>query len=428
MNRRGTRHVFATAALLLVYSLCGTAVRAEPVTVDAAALEQLQRQLREQQQQLDALQRQLDQLRGGAAAPGAGVADTAAKPPPAAPPAKTVTSGVDRVALSVSGQLNRAVNVIDDGKNTQAYYVDNDSSNSRVRFVATARATDDLTIGSKIEVAFAPNESADVSQNDEESGDFMDERWAEVSVASKQWGSLALGKGDTASNNSAEVDLSRTDVVQYASVASIAAGMLFRQSGDDSLTGVKLSDAFKNFDGLSRKSRLRYDTPAFHGFKLAGSLVSDQRWDASLWWGVQGHGLKAAAALALSEPNESGAGMIVAGSVSVLHESSGLNLTLSAGMQDRDDQGDPSNLWAKLGWLTTISDLGPTAFGLDYNRTVNLPTGRDDGYSVGAAVVQQVADYGTELYLQYRLYSLDRAAAPSVADLNVVTGGARVKF
>jgi hypothetical protein len=86
-----------------------------------------------------------------------------------------------------------------------------------------------LTIGSRIELAIAPNESGDVSQGNEESDDFFDQRWAEVSLASKRFGKLSLGKGDTASNNSAQVDLSKTDVVQYASIADMAGGLLFRR-------------------------------------------------------------------------------------------------------------------------------------------------------------------------------------------------------
>jgi hypothetical protein len=59
---------------------------------------------------------------------------------------------------------------------------------------------------------------------------------------------------------------------------------------------------------------------------------------------------------------------------------------------------------------------------------VNLPTGSDKGYSVGGEMVQQFEDYGTELYLQYRLYSLDREVESSVQDMNVGTIGVRVKF
>jgi hypothetical protein len=320
------------------------------------------------------------------------------------------------------------VNVVGDGKNTTAYFVDSDASNTRVRFIGTAKATDDLTIGSRLEVAMTSNESGDVNQNDENQSDFYNVRWADLTLASKRFGKLYFGKGDTASNNAAELDLSKTDVVAYSSIADIAAGMLFRQNNGDTLTDISVSDAFKNQDGLSRKNRVRYDTPTFWNFHLQGGLVSDQRWDTSLWWAGQGLGFKAAAAFAVSNPNKDDSDLLYDGSFSTLHESTGLNLTLSAGLEDRDSQGDPTNLYAKGGWLTRFFSVGQTAFSLDYTRSVNLPTGKDDGYSVGGAVVQQFEDYGTELYLQYRLYSLSRDAEPGVQDMNVGTIGARVKF
>ncbi len=412
---------------------------------DAKTVERLERLIKEQQKQLESMQRQLNQLKQTAdeaksaaekAKSEAGEATTAVQATIGKKDEfrNIVSSSPGNIKLSISGQVNRAVNIIDDGKNTDAYFVDNDASNSRVRFIGTAKATDDLTVGSRIEVAFAPNESSSVNQNDEDNGNlsssdnFLDERWAEVSLDSKRFGKLSLGKGDAASNNAAEVDLSKTSVVQYASIADIASGMLFRQSSGDSLTTVKVSDAFSDLDGLSRKNRVRYDTPTFYGFSLAGSLVSNQRWDASLWWGGQGLGFKAVAAAAFADPNQDNTDYQYDGSFSLLHEATGLNLTLSAGLKERDDQGDNKNYYAKAGWLARFFSVGQTAFGVDYTRSVNFPTGRDDGYSVGGAVVQQFEEYGTELYMQYRVYSLDRDVEPSVQDLNVGTIGARVKF
>ena len=426
--------VILLGLLLAVQVFFVSQVAAQEGTVDSKELERLERLIKEQQQQLDSLQQQMKQLKQTAteaqtqAKEAKSVAEEV-KTTVVAPIEKGVTSGQELVRLAISGQVNRAVNMVDDGKNTKAYFVDNDASNSRVRFVGTAKTTDDLTLGAKIELAIAPNESADVSQGNEESGDFFDQRWAEVSLDSKRFGKLSLGKGDTASNNSAEVDLSKTDVIQYASIADIAGGILFRQkNSDDTLTDVSVSDAFKDLDGLSRKSRVRYDTPTFAGFHLAGSAVSDQRYDASLWWGGQGYGFKAAGALAVAYPNEDNTDLQYDGSFSLLHEATGLNLTLSAALQERDNQGDANNMWVKVGWLTRFFSFGETAFAVDYDRSVNLPTGTDEGYSAGAAIVQQFEDYGTELYMQYRLYSLDRDADPNVQDINVGTIGARVKF
>jgi hypothetical protein len=210
------------------------------------------------------------------------------------PVAKTVSSGQPRVKLAISGQVNRAVNVIDDGKNTTAYFVDNDNSNTRVRFVGTAKATDDLTIGSRLEMAMTSNESGDVNQNSEDSGDFFNVRWADLSLASKRFGKLYFGRGDTASNNAAELDLSKTDVIAYSSIADTAGGMLFRENRGDKLTSISVSDAFKNQDGLSRQSRVRYDTPTLWNFDLQGdwSAISagmlpcgggDRPWESRRW-------------------------------------------------------------------------------------------------------------------------------------------------
>ena len=397
--------------LLLVFALpfAGTAFSAD--------VDSLEKQLKLQQDQLETLQKQVDQFK---------------KTEDAAPASKLVTSGSDKVKLTLSGQINRAMNVIDDGDTTEAYFVDSDASNSRFRLVGTAKVDDDWTLGTRMEIAVAPNESSDVSQDNAESGDFFDQRYTEITLASKQYGKIYFGKGDTASNNSAEVDLSGTDLIQYASIADIAGGMQFVESGNDDLSGTTVADAFKDFDGLSRKSRLRYDTPTFNGFSLASSWISDKRWDASLWWNGEFSGFKAGAAAAVayinSDKNGDNSDYQYDGSFSVIHEETGLNFTFSAGVQEVDNQGDPSNVWGKIGWRTDLVSYGKTSFGIDYGKSENLTTDSDDGYSYGLAAIQQFDDYGAELYAQYRVFSLNRDDDPNVEDLKVATIGTRVKF
>jgi predicted porin len=343
-----------------------------------------------------------------------------------------VTSGSSKVKLTLSGQINRAMNVIDDGDTTEAYFVDSDASNSRFRLLGTVKVDDGLTLGTRLEIAVAPNESSDVSQDNAESGDFFDQRYAEITLASKQYGKIYFGKGDTASNNSAEVDLSGTDLVQYASIADIAAGMQFVDSSSNDLTGTTVSDAFKDFDGLSRKSRLRYDTPTFSGFSLATSWISDQRWDASLWWNARFSGFKAGAAAAVAyvntQKNGDNSDYQYDGSFSIIHEETGLNFTFSAGLQEVDNQGDPSNLWGKLGWRTDLVSYGKTSFGIDYGSSENVTTDSDEGHSYGVAAIQELDNYGAELYAQFRVFSLDRDDDPNVEDLKVATIGTRIKF
>ena len=105
-----------------------------------------------------------------------------------------------------------------------------------------------------------------------------------------------------------------------------------------------------------------------------------------------------------------------------------MNFTLSSGKLERDNQSDPYNFYGKIGWLRKFFSVGLTAFGIDYTRSMNLPTVTDDGYSIGAAAVQEFEKLGTEVYMLYRLHSLDRDVEPDVHDINLLSIGTRVKF
>lgn len=446
-------HVLMMPTALVMVLILGlpSNVNAQAVPDELVLLRQLQMTVQQQQEQLrqqaeqirlqsesvDYLLRKIDAMQNQEANRNCAAVISAppkAMPPDAMPlhenqPRPSISSGNEHVKLSLSGQINRAVNIVDDGGTTDFYSVDNSTSGSRLRVVGTARISDDMSIGGRIEVAVAPDPTTQVSQTNQSPGTYFDQRWAEISLASTRYGKLSVGKGDTASNSTAEVDLSRTEAVQYASVADIAGGMLFRETGGDSpLTTLKVSEVFQDRDGLSRQSRLRYDTPTRYGFSLAGSLVSSRRADAALFWGGEGYGFKAVGALAVANPQLPDNGLQQDGSVSVLHQGSGLNLTLSGGWQERDGQKNATNLYGKVGWLANLNQLGSTAFGVDYTRSGNLPASNDTAWSVGAAVVQLFDKIATELYMQYRIYTLELKSAPAVDNIDVGTVGARVKF
>jgi len=426
--------LLACAGALLVSQACPVpSAEAKQVMVDAKVLEQLQQLVMEQQKQLDNLQKQVSEFQQTAVAAQTQAQEAKtvaeeAKTTAQTPAPQVVTSGSERVKLAISGQVDRAMNLVDDGEDTDLYYVDNNASNTRVRFVGTAGLDEDLTLGTRIEVALAPNLSTDVSQKNQETGNFIEERVAEVSLKSQRFGTIGLGKGYTPSDSTAEVDLSGTDVVQYASISDIAGGMFFRESHGGAFTDIQVKDAFNDFDGLGRKTRLRYDLPTYYGFGLSASAISDSRWDTALRWAGSGYGLKMAAAGAVDYINASNADYQYDGSFSVLHEETGLNFTFSAGTQDAETGDDPYNLWGKLGWQTQFCPLGKTSFAFDYGYSENLTADNDEGETFGLAVVQSLSDYGTELYVQYRQYSLDRDSGPDVDDINVGTVGARVKF
>jgi len=95
-----------------------------------------------------------------------------------------ISSGEEKIKVSISGQVNRAINLANDGDETKAYFVDNDVSNSRVRVLGLANYDEDIRL---LEVAFSPNNSSDVSQDNEDAGDLIDVRRAETGVDSRRW-------------------------------------------------------------------------------------------------------------------------------------------------------------------------------------------------------------------------------------------------
>ncbi|WP_420347674.1 hypothetical protein [Pelagibius sp.] len=434
---------------------CGTFVLAlgltlGPVTAQTSTDERvkaLEEQLNLMMQQLQAVQRELAQTRAdverarGAAQEAreqagavAQAQDTATQERETTQPG--VTSGQPKVKLAISGQVNRAVNVVNDGNETDAFFVDNDVSNSRIRFVGTGDLGEGTTLGTRIEIAVSPNNSFDVSQDDEDSGDFFDQRKVEIFARNDDYGQFSLGKGNTASEDTAEYDLSLVaGPIMYSGVSDIVGGLQFTDG--DSLTGITLGDAFFNFDGNGRRNRVLYDSPVFGpGVQFSASAASDDRLDLAATWGgdygdwtgVEIGDFLTLGAVAISDPDIDDVDYRINGSASVLHMPSGLSITFSGGM-DEAEEDNPYNLYAKLGWDTEFFGFGPTGFGVDFTHSENVCAECDEGRSAGIAAVQVVEDWGLELYSQLRWFSLDtEAGAPDTDDVFAFTLGSRAKF
>jgi hypothetical protein len=411
---------------------------------DAATIEELRRIIQQQQQQLETLMKRVDELDQTTAEITAqpAYADTAEalhKEP------KVVASGQDRVKLSISGQVNRAFLATDDGDERDYFFVDNDNSSTRFRFVGVGQVTDDFSIGTALELQAESNSSADVNQENEQAGSSISMRRAEVVFKSRKFGTGFLGRGWTASDSSAETDLSGTGVVAYSGVADMAAGMKFRKK-DGTLTAFNVFDMFDNLDGLGRNDRIRYDTPSFGGFSGAASATTEKnQWDVAANYGAEIGSFDVAGAIAywrqgdsikrgddgqpdtpFSQDTARKDGWD--GSASVLHES-GFNATLAGGNASSKRSGrDDQKFWyAKLGYMAHFWHIGSTNFSIDYWDGKNYVENKSKSKSWGIAVVQQLDQYGTDLYAAYRNYDPD-LKTENLKDLNAFMLGARVKF
>ena len=432
----------------LVLGLAGVAGAA-----DEKMLERMEQLIKQQQAQIEAQQAQneaqakaLEKLQQQVDALSENIvkeATDAAKAEVAkasVPPSDAVRAkGGDKVAVQLYGQVNRAFMVADDGDSSDIYFVDNTNSSSRFGFLGDAKVSDDMTIGAKMEFEYKSNPSDQVNQDDKNpGGSSFNDRWIDAQFRSKRFGKLYLGKGSTASDGTSEVDLSGTDVVGYSSIADMAGGILFYDDNTHARSTTNVGNAFNNFDGLSRRNRVRYDSPEFWGFTAGGSVLSDGG-DVALKYAAKwGEDWKFAAAAAYANPaaTDETTDNQYNGSASILH-SSGVNLTFAGGYRDlasglfnsdgSERNDDPTFFYGKLGYRTTWFEIGETRFSVDYNYTKNIAQDSDEGNTVGFQVVQDLPNWGSEYYLGYRWHSLDRDST-DYKDINAVMTGMRVKF
>ncbi|UUX50697.1 hypothetical protein NUH88_03135 [Nisaea acidiphila] len=437
---------FAVAIGLLVFSVARA--DAQSAAVDPQVLESLKTLIEAQQQQLQRQAETIEALKQrveGLERTTTEVRDTAVAAKSAADEVQqaveaggvgdpTISSGQEKVKLSIYGQVNRALNVADDGNATDVYFVDNDTSNSRVGFSGTAKV-DGTTIGSVLEIGFSANNSYNVSQDSERASDDVSVRKADVYIRNDDYGKLSFGKGSAAGDDTAEYDLSLVaGPIMYSGVADIVGGLKFTQNG--ALTSTTVGDAFFNFDS-NRQDRVRYDTVNFGpGIQGSVSAGSDERYDIALTWGgdygdwtgVDYGNFTTLGAISLADPNSSGVDYRVAGSFSVLHNPSGISATFSGGMDERNDNREPFNLYGKLAMDKDYFSIGATGFGVDLTYSEDIAALGDEGFSAGLAIVQLYEEFGAEFYAQLRMFDLDRQGNSDLEGIYVGTVGTRVKF
>ncbi len=179
-SHRGSKKspaLLAGVALGAIVAASGPVIAQAPTSAD---LDRLLAVIETQQQQIDALRAEVDAMKSAQARSAPAVA---APPAPVAvlqapavdseagefrPEAQMVEEGFiwrDRSgrSLTLSGQLNPAFNVVDDGVSTDVFIVDNDTSSSRFRLDADA-PLGETSLGATIEVGVSPNNSNSVSQ------------------------------------------------------------------------------------------------------------------------------------------------------------------------------------------------------------------------------------------------------------------------
>ncbi len=399
-----------------------TGIMATAMASDAETLERLEKIIKQQQTQIEVLQKQMSEIKAQSM-------DTGSM---AKSPSGLVISGKKNTSVTLYGQVNRGVMVVDDGDKTNIYQVDNDNSSTRIGILGSAKPTDGLEIGTKIEVQFESNSTADVDRNNRrgQGSNNFTKRHLDLFLKSNPFGKFSLGFGSTASDSTSETDLSGTTVIGYSAVADMAGGQLFYNKTTNALTTTTVGSAFSNMDGLGRDDRIRYDSPAFYGFSAASSYIADGGGDIALRYGTKFNQFKMAAAAAYANHGSTSTKIQyqLSSSFSVLHDS-GVSLSASAGSREykNDTNGDGLFYYAKLGYQMNYFSIGKTAFAIDYGNYEDVAQVNDEATTFGAQFVQNLKEWNTEYYIGLRQYSLDRDST-DYEDINALLSGFRVKF
>ncbi len=323
------------------------------------------------------------------------------------------------------GQINKGFLTFNDGEETETYnLIDNYNANTRFGLTYDQTLGRDWAYQGRFELQYDPfstntanildpKPSSSAYQLTTENIRYIDNRFTSLRA-----GVFYLGQGDMASNNTAEVDLSGTKVIAYSEVQDSAGGQYLRLS-DGTLSDITIDNAFTNYDGLSRAVRIRYDTPLFNGFGARASygqnLLSDSAstreeilYDVAATYEGRFDSFKIAAQAAYSVKGSETT--ILDGSASVLHEPTGLSLTIASGSQDKSGAMG-SYGYVKLGWQADLVAWGSTAFAVDAYSGTDIAGAGSESNSTSVSIVQTIDRANTELWATWRTYEFQQDGA-----------------
>jgi hypothetical protein len=317
----------------------------------------------------------------------------------------------DAPKLTLYGMVDPAYLSFDDGQDTKSLIVDNNNAIGRIGAWLDWGFADQTRLKFNFETAIGTRPSNSISMT--ETPEFFewsqsDLRKAELIYAAA-WGQVSAGQGSMATDKVAELDYSGATVAGYSDYQAVAGGFAFR-TADGTPSDITLSKVFTNLDG-TRRWRLRYDTPEWSGITAAiayGSNIlsssdTDTYYDAALRYQGEVGAFRLGGALGynVTEAENGSTTDNLLGSFSMLHDPTGLNLTLAAGQVISGG----NYVYAKAGWIGDLVAVGKTALALEYYGSTDLGVTDGTGQSWGI-MVNQALPHAINAYFGYRSYQL----------------------
>lgn len=348
----------------------------------------------------------------------------------------TIKSG-NKNTLTISGQVVRALWWGDDGTNDHLFNTGGNSTQSRVRWVASGKVNENVTAGALIEMDIPDSNTMNnahftgsgvVDETNHDDTQQWSIRHEYVWVSHKKFGKLSLGQTDAAANGNMEANLSGISGNSTPGAWVFAgSGMRFVSTAGASpaLLARTVGGVLSNLDFTSRTDVIRYDTPTFMGFRLAVSLDGAGAGEVGgRYSGKLGPvNVVAMAGYSNLSPKNTTRDAIYGGSLALRHDS-GLNATFSYGVISAkfDGTDDITNIGFSGGYRAKIFSVGGTDFRGVWSRTKDIKNNNSTARAWGLDAMQHFDPVGATVVIGYRNYDLNEDALSTTIDSIDVIG------
>ncbi|GJM01727.1 MAG: hypothetical protein DHS20C08_02280 [Rhodomicrobium sp.] len=334
--------------------------------------------------------------------------------------ATTARKGNRKVSLTISGWVNSAVMIWDDGVDTDAYALSDNGATlgSRVTFAGDAKINHDWSAGYNITIEV---QSADpflgdflsgsgnlgASQANDDGSNNFSVLYSYMWIKSERYGELALGKQSQATDNISIVDLSGT---LFSGNNVLFRGNSFATTNSLWAFAVGCSGIGTDCHG-EPSNVLKYTTPTFSGFTLSASWGEDDFYDVAVKYAGEFGDFKVGAAggysvwnggdklrtTGLAAPSES---ELLEFGASIMHTPTGIFVSGTYSNHKSDNANvevlDNDAWYIKAGIKQRWNSLGATAIYGEYARYAD---GFDaSGFGLDAADQSAVDRYGVGVH------------------------------
>ena len=281
--------------------------------------------------------------------------------------AAALRAGERKLSMHIYGQVNRALLFWDDGFKSGLRVIDNATSSSRFGIVGSTASPDGPKVGYRIEIESDPLQESS-TRSDTGTQTLPHLRHAFVYVDSEWAGRLSLGHQSPATDDITIINLGsqmNDAALHYNTNTAIPLAI-----GGGLVTDLRWGDIAHNVDSL-RGNFVRYDTPMLAGFILSGAWGENDIWDVALRYQAAAAGFRFAGGVGFMDDRERDF-KDVRGSASLIHDQSGLYVSVAGGVRDDDvsvlsahdtayfhyGQVGVSKQWLPYGKTTFFADYG----------------------------------------------------------------------